>query len=237
MGLFDQSALSWMLVIIFCLLDSFRGQIVYSVSEEVSKGTVIGNITKDLNLNIQELESRMFQVVSGHDKKYFEVNTKNGLLFVNDRIDRDELCLDAEKCSLNIEAIAHNPLSLYRVEVIVTDVNDNDPLFPVKDHVLNVFENGFPGEKFPLPMANDADVGSNTVKSYKLSPNEHFSLDVQKQSVFAELVLQKTLDREKQSVFQLLLTAIDGGKPPRSGTLQIIINYGTCSTFLIVFSS
>ncbi|XP_029113088.1 protocadherin alpha-8-like isoform X7 [Scleropages formosus] len=227
MGLFDQSALSWMLVIIFCLLDSFRGQIVYSVSEEVSKGTVIGNITKDLNLNIQELESRMFQVVSGHDKKYFEVNTKNGLLFVNDRIDRDELCLDAEKCSLNIEAIAHNPLSLYRVEVIVTDVNDNDPLFPVKDHVLNVFENGFPGEKFPLPMANDADVGSNTVKSYKLSPNEHFSLDVQsgaEQSVSAELVLQKALDREKQPVIHLLLTAVDGGKPHRSSSLQITVN-------------
>ncbi|CAK6981295.1 protocadherin alpha-2-like isoform X5, partial [Scomber scombrus] len=68
---------------------------------------------------------------------------------------------------------------------------------------------------------------SNTVKTYKLSQNEHFSLDVQsggEHGVSAELVLQKALDREKQSVITLLLTAVDGGKPPRSGTLQIRVN-------------
>lgn len=40
----------------------------------------------------------------------------------------------------------------------------------------------------------------------------------------AELVLQKALDREKQAVMKLLLTAVDGGKPPRSGTLQITVH-------------
>ncbi|XP_057206163.1 protocadherin beta-17-like [Triplophysa rosa] len=85
----------------------------------------------------------------------------------------------------------------------------------------------FSGQKFTLPTAFDADVGSNSVKSYKLSPNEHFSLDIQsggEQSVSAELVLQKALDREKQPVIQLTLTAVDGGKPPRSGTINIIID-------------
>ncbi|XP_050924187.1 protocadherin alpha-6-like, partial [Lates calcarifer] len=68
-------------------------------------------------------------------------------------------------------------------------------------------------------MANDADTGSNSVKSYKLSPNEYFSLDVQsggQHSESAELVLQKSLDREKQSIIRLTLTALDGGKPARS---------------------
>nr|XP_023698593.1 protocadherin gamma-A12-like [Paramormyrops kingsleyae] len=76
-------------------------------------------------------------------------------------------------------------------------------------------------------VANDADVGSNAVKTYKLISNEHFSLDVQssgEKRVSAELVLQKPLDREKESVIRLLLTAIDGGKPPRSGTLQVVVN-------------
>jgi len=55
-------------------------------------------------------------------------------------------------------------------------------------------------------------VGINSVKSYKLSPNEHFSLDVQsggERKVSAELVLQKALDREKQSVIQLTLNLQD----------------------------
>uniref|UniRef100_A0A8D3CBP7 Cadherin domain-containing protein n=1 Tax=Scophthalmus maximus TaxID=52904 RepID=A0A8D3CBP7_SCOMX len=68
---------------------------------------------------------------------------------------------------------------------------------------------------------------SNSVKTYKLSQNDHFSLDVQsggEHGVSAELVLQKSLDREKQSVIKLILTAVDGGKPPRSGTLQLTVN-------------
>nr|XP_023698589.1 protocadherin gamma-A7-like [Paramormyrops kingsleyae] len=214
------------LVVLLSWMDLYRGQIVYSVSEEVNTGTVIGNIIKDLNLNIQQLESRMFQIISGNSKRYFEVNPKTGVLFVVDRIDREELCLDALKCSLNLEAIAHNPLSLHSVEINILDVNDNLPLFPVRDHSINIFENGFPGDRFPLPLARDADAGGNGLKSYKLNANEHFSLDVQNngdRSVSAELVLQKALDREKQPVIQLLLTAIDGGKPQRTGTLQIIV--------------
>ncbi|XP_036380430.1 protocadherin alpha-8-like isoform X9 [Megalops cyprinoides] len=218
----------WILfLMVLCLWNSSSAQIVYSVSEEVNKGTVVGNITKDLSLNIQELQSREFQIASASSKKYFEVNLRTGMLFVNDRIDREDLCLGAMKCSLYLEAIAHNPLNLNRIEINILDINDNAPSFPVKSHILNITEYASPGDRFSVLLADDPDVGSNSVKSYKLSPNEHFSLDVQsggEQSVSAELVLQKALDREKQPVIQLLLTAVDGGKPPKSGTLQIIVN-------------
>ncbi|XP_035288660.1 protocadherin alpha-8-like isoform X23 [Anguilla anguilla] len=227
MGLPVRISLWSLIVLILCLWDSSSGQIVYSVSEEVQKGTVVGNITKDLNLNVQELESRMFQIVSGSSRKYFEVNLKNGILFVNERIDREELCVSAVRCALYLEAIAHNPLNLYRVEINVLDINDNAPAFPVKTLFLNITEVALPGDRFSVVLAEDPDVGSNAVKTYKLSANEHFSLDVQsggEQSVSAELVLQKALDREKQPVIRLLLTAVDGGKPPRSGTLQITVN-------------
>uniref|UniRef100_A0AAQ4RL66 Cadherin domain-containing protein n=1 Tax=Gasterosteus aculeatus aculeatus TaxID=481459 RepID=A0AAQ4RL66_GASAC len=79
---------------------------------------------------------------------------------------------------------------------------------------------------FTLSFIN-ADAGANSVKSYKLSPNEHFTLDIQNggdQSLSAELVLQKALDREKQAVIELTLTAIDGGKPPKTGNVQIQVN-------------
>ncbi|XP_055782676.1 protocadherin alpha-3-like isoform X26 [Salvelinus fontinalis] len=214
-------------VALLCLFDWSAAQISYSVSEEVDKGTFVGNLAKDLNLKVQELESRGLRIVSGHSKSYFDANLKTGVLLVNERIDREELCPNTVKCSLNIEAILSHPMLLHRIEVNILDINDNSPSFIKKVATFNISESSYPGERYPLPIANDADTGSNSVKSYKLSPNEHFSLDVQnggEQSVSAELVLQKALDREKQPVIQLTLTAVDGGKPPQSGTLPIVVN-------------
>uniref|UniRef100_A0A8C1LPE8 Protocadherin alpha subfamily C, 2 n=1 Tax=Cyprinus carpio TaxID=7962 RepID=A0A8C1LPE8_CYPCA len=210
----------------FCLWRSSCGKIIYSVSEEVNKGTVVGNIAKDLKISVQELESRILQLVSGSNRKYFDVNLKTGALFVNERIDREELCFALQQCALNLEAVVQNPHSLYRIEINVLDVNDIAPYFVDSVITINITEDVVPGERFHLPVAEDNDIGINALKDYKLSKTEHFSIDVQteEQSVSAELVLQKPLDREKQSVIPLVLTAIDGGKPAKTGTLSVIVN-------------
>uniref|UniRef100_UPI003D9E46AB protocadherin 2 alpha b 9 precursor n=1 Tax=Danio rerio TaxID=7955 RepID=UPI003D9E46AB len=228
-----------LLYAVFCFGSTAEGHIVYTVSEETNPGTTVGNLAKDLNLNLQDITNRGFQLVSGANKRYFELNSKTGFLHINDRIDRDELCGRSLKCSLPLEAIVNAPLNVYRFEVSIIDINDNAPTFRSPVKYFNISEYAFPGERFPLPMAFDADVGSNSVKSYKLSANEHFSLDVQsggEQSVSAELVLQKALDREKQPVIKLTLTAVDGGKPPRSGTINIIVNIEDVNDNIPVFS-
>nr|XP_046262316.1 protocadherin alpha-2-like isoform X8 [Scatophagus argus] len=218
----------WIQTVVFlCLCDWSASQLSYSISEEVNKGTIVGNIAKDLNLNVQELETRDLRIVSSHSKKYFDVNLRTGNLVVDERIDREELCLNVVKCSLKIQAVLNNPMTAHRIEVTVLDINDNSPAFIEKTYSLNISESSLTGERYLLPIAVDADTGSNTVKTYKLSQNDHFSLDVQsggEHGVSAELVLQKALDREKQPVITLLLTAMDGGKPARSGSLQIHVN-------------
>ncbi|XP_047015703.1 protocadherin alpha-3 isoform X10 [Ictalurus punctatus] len=203
-----------------------NGQITYSVMEESSPGTTVGNIAKDLNLNGQDLEHRGFQIISGPNARYFDLNVKTGVLHVKERIDREELCGRSTKCTFELEAVINSPLNMYRFEVNVLDANDHAPTFRSSKTELNISESASLGDRFTLQRAFDADVGSNSIKNYKLSQNEHFAIDVHsgEQSVSSELVLQKALDREKQPVIQLILTAVDGGKPPRFGTLNLKVN-------------
>uniref|UniRef100_A0A803XPN8 Cadherin domain-containing protein n=1 Tax=Meleagris gallopavo TaxID=9103 RepID=A0A803XPN8_MELGA len=75
--------------------------------------------------------------------------------------------------------------------------------------------------------AADPDVGSNSLQGYELEDNQYFALEVKQSeegSKFAELVLRHALDREREQSLRLVLTALDGGDPPRSGTAQLLIN-------------
>ncbi|NXT47748.1 PCDGK protein, partial [Pluvianellus socialis] len=150
-----------------------------------------------------------------------------GALLVSERIDREELCGALSPCSLSFEIVVENPLELYSGAVEIQDINDNDPVFPSSQARLEISESVVAGARFPLESAQDPDVGINSLQTYQLSANPHFALDVQTRvdgSKYAELVLEKELDREEQRELHLVLTALDGGSPPRSAHVQIHID-------------
>ncbi|XP_025891496.1 protocadherin beta-8-like [Nothoprocta perdicaria] len=203
------------------------GQLRYVVPEELEHGAFVANLGEDLGLDVSTLSARRFRIVSRADARHhLEVNLENGILFVNERIDREEVCAAEGTCLLHLQLLVESPLELYRVEVEVQDINDHAPTFPWQEFVLEVAESAVPGARFPLESAQDPDVGTNSVRTYQLSPNGFFSLEVQTRSdtsKFAELVLEHALDREQQRTHRVLLTAFDGGVPERSGTAHILV--------------
>eukprot|EP00079_Xenopus_tropicalis_P023307 XP_012815613.2 PREDICTED: protocadherin gamma-B1-like [Xenopus tropicalis] len=214
-------------VVMLCIsvaCKSVHGQLQYSIPEELKKGFVVGNMAKDLGLNIKELQYRNFHIVSHARKQYFEVSLENGNLHVSERIDREGLCGAKEACFINLEAVIENPLNLYTVKVEIEDINDVSPSFIKDTFDILISESALPGAHVILGIAQDPDLGTNSVQGYTLSDNEYFTLG-QKTSTdgihHPELVLEKPLDREKQSSYELILTAYDGGNPSKTGTATL----------------
>nr|XP_057939687.1 protocadherin-10a isoform X3 [Doryrhamphus excisus] len=208
------------------ILDGAVSQLRYSVPEEQEPGTVVGNIADDLGLDITKLSARRFQTVPSSRTPYLEVNLENGALVVKEKIDREEICKQTIPCLLHLEVFLENPLELFRVEIEVMDINDNPPNFPEADISVEISESAIPGTRFPVENAFDPDVGANALSTYAITNNNNFYLDVQTQSdgnKFAELVLEKPLDREQQAVHRYVLTAVDGGNPQRTGTALLVV--------------
>ncbi|XP_012815607.1 protocadherin alpha-6 [Xenopus tropicalis] len=201
-------------------------QLTYIIPEESKHGTFVGRLAQDLGLPIGEINSRMLRIVSRDEKEHFQVNLQNGILFVNKMIDREEMCPKIAVCVIHLEIIVDKPVQIYHVDVEIDDINDNHPVFSAKEFNIVIAESRVPGYRLPLEGAIDADVGTNSVMGYELSSNGYFGIEIQKdkhQSELIELVLKKSLDREKEPCYNLTLTAFDGGKPRLSATTQLLI--------------
>ncbi|XP_054593244.2 protocadherin gamma-A1 [Nothobranchius furzeri] len=217
----------------FCLallivteFEEISAQIRYSIQEELKPGSTVGNVAKDLGLDVGRLADRNLRVVSGTKQELFKVNQRNGVLSVNQRVDREELCAKAVPCVTNLKAVVENPLEMHQVMVDILDVNDNSPQFPEENYTLEVLESAIVGSRFQIEGAHDLDVGLNSIHSYRLNHNQYFRLETEdfgEEGKIPFLVLQKPLDREEMDRHWLSLTAADGGKPSKSGNLNITV--------------
>ncbi|XP_048884567.1 protocadherin alpha-C2-like isoform X31 [Brienomyrus brachyistius] len=213
---------------VFCTMWSVAWAVTrYSIPEEMERGSVVANLAADLGLNVAVLAQREVKLDIIHSKKYLEINKETGELYIVERIDRESLCSKtAMTCVLKLDVIIKNPLRIFNIELEITDINDNAPQFRRDSIELDISESASPGERFSLTNAVDPDIGTNSVKTYHISNNENFNLDIQTGSdgsKYANLVLKKALDREEKNVHNLILTAVDGGVPPRSGTASITV--------------
>ncbi|XP_035288675.1 protocadherin beta-16-like isoform X7 [Anguilla anguilla] len=233
-------------VSIFCLaffilaLPPSLGDVSYSIPEEMKRGSVIGNIAKDLGLDVKGLSARRPRVdTEESERNYCDINMNTGNLIVADRIDREELCGEKILCFVKCELLLENPLELHRITIQIQDINDNSPIFQNDVIKLEIHELTDKGARFSLDEAHDADIGQNAVQSYTLQRNEHFVLAVHTNTdggKYGELVLEKELDREEQKEVTLLLTAADGGSPQRSATVVIHVTVLDANDNIPVFS-
>ncbi|XP_066185611.1 protocadherin gamma-A2-like [Sylvia atricapilla] len=232
-----QRALLW--AVLLAAWEAAWWQLRYSVPEEMPKGSFVGDVAKDLGLQLTALRDRGVRVLDKGRTQYFAVHGKTGHLVTAERIDREQLCERVQQCVLSCELIVEGEMKVYGIHVEITDINDNAPSFRVPEKELRVSEMTAPGSRFPLPDAHDPDLGRNSLQSYELSGDEHFSLAVQAGpggDQRPELVLAKALDREEAAFHELVLRASDGGDPARTGTARIRVTVVDANDNAPVFS-
>ncbi|XP_061691766.1 protocadherin beta-16-like isoform X12 [Syngnathoides biaculeatus] len=216
-----------LVVLCLCELRSVSGQARYSVAEEQAEGSFVGNIARDLGLDVARLAAGKARIITKGGRQYVELMRDKGTLVIRERIDREELCGKTTPCSFNFDVILENPIQLYRVTVEVVDINDNSPSFPQPEIHLKIAESVPTGTRFSLANAADPDVGINDIQKYILKPSADFKLEIQNHpdgERFIEMTLEKPLDREKEETLTLVLIASDGGEPRRSGSVKIQIS-------------
>ncbi|PWA23710.1 hypothetical protein CCH79_00006110 [Gambusia affinis] len=172
-----------------------QGDLSYSFPEEMKLGFIIGNIAKDLGVDLNTLSSRKARVdIEGSRKRCCDINLNTGDLITSDRIDRESLCGKKPSCVVKIDLVLENPLELHRVSLHIQDVNDNLPKFKKSLIEMEISESADKGSRFSIEEAHDADMGQNDVQRYVLEKNDHFILSAD---------------------------TIDGGSPRKSGTVVI----------------
>ncbi|XP_052540562.1 protocadherin beta-4-like [Tympanuchus pallidicinctus] len=199
----------------------------YSVAEEGESGSPVGDVAEDAGLAPAQLWARRARIASPAGRQHFGLERGSGRLVLAERLDREELCGRSRTCTLAFELLLADPLQFFPIEVSVEDINDHSPVFPDERLTFKILETSDPGSRFPVPAAQDLDIGSNDIQAYSIVPvNYYFRVFTQRRhegSMNVELVLEKPLDREEQPEMDFTLVATDGGSPPRTGTVQIHI--------------
>ncbi|XP_055744321.1 protocadherin-11 X-linked-like isoform X1 [Salvelinus fontinalis] len=231
-----------LVVLLTCLVMlSLAQEKDYTVREEQPENVRIGNLRKDLDLNLDpdfKLSSplQFKPVYKTGDVPLVRVEANTGEIFTTaHRIDREKLCsgvFNEKRCFYEIE-VAVLPDEIFRlvkIRFLIEDINDNAPLFQSTVINISIPENTAINTRYPVPSAFDPDVGINGIQHYELVKSvSEFGLDIietPEGDRWPQLIVQQSLDREQKDTFVMKIKVEDGGTPPKSSTaiLQVTIS-------------
>ncbi|TWW54347.1 Protocadherin gamma-A2, partial [Takifugu flavidus] len=232
---FHGFALRRVLAFIFLVLSPVNGDVSYSVPEEMKRGSAIGNIAKDLGLDLGRLSARKARIdTEDNSVKYCGLNLNTGELIVQERIDREALCEKRASCVLKQELVLENPLELHRISIHVLDINDNSPQFKEESIKLEISESAVkviqlksltnpvpedvsPGSEVGIINVQDRDSEKTDRSGCSIQQNVPFKL-VPSIKNYYSLVTTGQLDRELVSDYNITISATDEGSPPLSSS-------------------
>ncbi|KAF2364658.1 EGF-like calcium-binding domain [Trinorchestia longiramus] len=185
-----------------------------SVLEDVEVGIAVTQVSAV----DRDLKNPPQFIITDADLSSFAVDQLSGHVTVAKPLDRETanyhsfhvMVLDGSNSERNC---------VCQVDVHVLDVNDNNPLFNEMSYTVIVPENS-PGNRQLMKLhAFDSDTGVNQRIRYAVEGDFIFAID----QVTGILSVSEKLDREKRAMYNLSVTASDGGTPALSSKVSVLV--------------
>ncbi|KAK7929499.1 hypothetical protein WMY93_005894 [Mugilogobius chulae] len=190
-------------------------------SESVPEDSPAGRLILQVSATDVDIRSnaQISFLLQGEGAELFIIDSDTGELKTSKPLDREE----TEQHRFKVRAVdGGGRFCEADIHITVEDVNDHPPQFSSDPYSFTVFENTEVGTYVAKLMATDVDTGLNSDILYSLvdSADSFFSID----EYSGVISLQRPLDREVQSVYELTAQATDQGSPHRSATTQVVIS-------------
>ncbi|XP_016096583.1 protocadherin Fat 4-like [Sinocyclocheilus grahami] len=176
-----------------------------------------------------------FSIAGGNANSDFRIDSVTGVISVAKLLDRET----RSAYSLLVQAADRGSsprVDRATVNIVLLDVNDCTPVFELSPYSISVQENlGNLPKNILQVVARDDDLGTNGQISYSLSSGNDagaFSL-----TSGGQLNLIRTLDRETQDKYTLIITAHDAGTPSLSSSGTVMVLVGDVNDNIPSFSS
>ncbi|XP_039987657.1 protocadherin-16 [Xiphias gladius] len=204
-----------------------------TVSEHLPAGSPVITVTatdRDSGEN-----GKITYRVKSSTRGAFYIDPSNGTLFINQKTE-----FDFENPSILVVIEAQDqgtpPLSsIATVQLQVSDVNDNTPIFHQSEYRATVSEDGLPGSTVLILEAVDGDLSrdncgfdfaiasGNSGNAFQIESSVRF-LEGQGFQTVGSLILVEELDFEAVPSYNLTVVVSDRGIPQRSSSVPILIS-------------
>ncbi|KAH8411154.1 hypothetical protein KR222_008786, partial [Zaprionus bogoriensis] len=189
------------------------------INESINIGTTLVEVkAMDFDSN-NDFKLRYY--MSGNGSDDFVIGKESGIIKVAKLIDREQMP--------RYKFLAHvqdgkefKRECVSEIIITVTDINDNYPIFSMTNYIVGIHEDAQLQTLITKVHATDKDFGMNRKIMYSLTGSNSDTFKISKSAGIIKL--EKNLDRETISMYNLTVTAEDFGNPSLFSTANIVIN-------------
>ena len=188
-----------------------------NVAENASTGSHIVTVVAE-DRDAGGMSQLLYSIRNSGNTPEIGIIERNGTLVVRNGLDFET------RDSYLLEVMVEGGVENAMVEITVTDVNDNPPVFPNSSYSVTISENNSPGASLTPLRATDVD-SSDALITYSIvagNIDDKFGL-VSLGSSGVNVVAREPLDRENRSSYRLIVEADDRDSPPLSSNTTLLV--------------